>query len=71
MAYFNYHARAQNLIKTGKLKQAIIKKKHGAISPALVLVFDGHKPMPIRPEKWFFYFKLIEDFGITIENENN
>ena len=68
MTYFNYHATAQNLIKTGHCLKAELVKKHNAISPALVLIFNNHKPMPIRIEKWFLYFKLLNDFNIEIIN---
>ena len=66
MAYFNYHARAQGLIKSGHCIRAEIVKKHGAISPALVLVFDNHSPMPIREEKWLVYFEILNKYNIKI-----
>ena len=64
MAYFNYHAKAQNLIKSGHCTHAEIVNSHNAISPALVLYFDNHKPMPIREEKWMIYFELLNIYHI-------
>ena len=66
MTYFNYHAKAQNLIKTGHCTVAKIVNKHNAISPALVLVFDNHKPMPIRENKWLIYLDLLTTYDIKI-----
>ena len=49
MAYFNYHAKAQGLIKTGHCMKAEIVEKYRDISPALILYFDNHIQMPVRP----------------------
>lgn len=59
MAYFNYHAKAQNLIKSGHLVKFEIVPKWGKISPALVLYFDNNKPMPIREHKFNEYLRLL------------
>ena len=61
--YFNYHATAKNLIKSGKLKNWYFTEKHNSISPALVLIFDDakHPVMPIRFEKWNKYLPLLKD----------
>lgn len=61
MAYFNYHATAKSLIKSGKLNGFFYTEKHNGISPALVLIFDDikHPIMPIRQDKWDEYEKLI------------
>jgi len=66
MTFFNYHAKASNLIKTQHCKSAELTKKHNNISPALVLYFDNHIPMPIRQDKWQYYFILLEQFNIKI-----
>lgn len=71
MGYFNYHAVAQNLIKTKHCKQAEIVSKHNNISPALILIFDNHKPMPIRFDKWLIYFKLLKQYDIKLINKNH
>ena len=66
MAYFNYHAKAQNLIKKNYCIKAEITKKWNQISPALVLHFINYKPMPIRIEKWLFYFDLLKKYNVKI-----
>ena len=60
MAYFNYHAKAKNLIKDGHLTKFEIVLKWGNISPALVLYFDNNRPMPIREHRFDEYFKLLK-----------
>ena len=67
MAYFNYHAKIQNLVKNRHCIGAEIKEAHGKISPALVLFFDNHPPMPIRQEKWDFYFEFLERNDVEIK----
>ena len=69
MSYFNYHARAINLIKSVHCTKAEIKKKHNRISPALVLYFDNHIPMPIREHKWELYIILIQEFNIPLKKD--
>lgn len=59
MAYFNYHAKAKNLIASGHLIRFEIVPKWGKISPALVLYFDNNKPMPIRKHKFDEYLRLL------------
>lgn len=57
--YYNYHARARQLISEGHLAHFEIVDKWNAISPALVLYFDNHKPMPIRQYRWDDYTELL------------
>lgn len=64
MGYFNYHATATNLIKTNHCQRAELKSKHNNISPALVLIFDNHKPMPIRKESFDKYFSLLYYYDV-------
>ena len=59
MAYFNYHAKAQNLIKEGHLVKFEIVPKWGKIEPARVLYFDNNKPMPIREYRFDEYLRLL------------
>ncbi len=59
MKYFNYHAKAKNLIKQGQLIEYKFCKKYNSISPALVLYFKDYKPMPIRQYRWGEYFSLL------------
>jgi len=55
MAYYNYHATAKKLIKEGHLVSIEIFDRWNNIAPALVLIFDNHRPMPIRRYKWDEY----------------
>lgn len=57
--YYNYHAKAKQLIADGHLINYSIVGAWNNISPALVLWFDNHKPMPIREYKWDEYWNLI------------
>lgn len=66
MGYFNYHAVATNLIKSKHCIRAELKAKHNNISPALVLFFDGHKPMPIRKESFDRYFSMLNYYEVPI-----
>lgn len=61
MPYFSYHATARRLIAEKKLTGYYFIEKHGAISPALVLLFDDirHPVMPIREYRWDEYFPLL------------
>lgn len=58
--YYNYHARAKALISEGHLVKMEIVERWNAISPALVLYFDNHRPMPIREYRWDEYLKFKE-----------
>lgn len=60
MSYFNYHAKAKNLIATGHLVRFEIVPKWGNISPALVLYFDNNRPMPIREYRWDEYRDILK-----------
>lgn len=66
MAYFNYHAKAQNLIRTGHCIKAELTENYREISPALVLYFDNNIPMPIRQHKFYDYFELLKQNGIDV-----
>lgn len=59
--YYNYHAKAKQLIKDGHLiKQEIVDNWNG-IKPTLILYFDNHRPMPIRQYRWDEYIKFGEE----------
>ena len=64
--YYNYHARAKQLIESGHLIKMEIVKRWNAISPALVLYFDNHKPMPIRKESFEKYLFLLMFYEIPV-----
>lgn len=69
MVYFNYHARIDRLLKEGKLLRAVIVKKWNQISPALVLFFSDHPPMPIREYRWQEYFLRLYEMNVTVEKD--
>ncbi len=57
--YFNYHAKVKNLIKQNEVISYKIVDKWNNISPALIIFFKSHKPLPIRIEKWDEYFSIL------------
>lgn len=59
MAYFNYHAKAKNLIAEGHLIKFEIVDNWNGIKPALVLYFDNNKPMPIREYRFDEYLRNL------------
>ncbi|OCG56197.1 thermostable hemolysin delta-VPH [Gilliamella sp. Choc6-1] len=61
MSYFNYHAKAKNLIKKGCLIRYEFVDNWNNIKPALVLYFKGAKPMPIREYRWSEYLPLLNN----------
>ena len=61
MAYYNYHAKAKKLIRDGSLIRYYIVSNYNGISPALILEFKNHRPMPIREHRWGEYFDIIEN----------
>lgn len=71
MSYFNYHAKAKNLIKNGHCIAVSVFKTYHHISPALVFYFDNSRPIPIREYMWNNYLPLIKQFNIKINNEEN
>ena len=71
MSYFNYHAKAKNLIKNGQCFAVTIFKEYHHIRPALVLYFYSNKPIPIREYMWKEYLPLIQEYNLIISNPNN
>ena len=71
MAYFNYHARAKNLIKTDHCFAVSIFKNYHNIKPALVLYFDNHSHMPIRDYMWEDYILILKEKNLSINNPDN
>ena len=71
MSFFNYHAKAKNLIKSGHLVAFRIVEQHNNIKPALVLYFTNNKPIPIRDYMWNEYIPLINERNIPINNCEN
>lgn len=64
MSYFNYHAKVKKLIDEKHCTGARLMESYHNISPALVLYFDNHPPMPIREHKFAEYFELLEKHQI-------
>lgn len=60
LMYFNYHGKAMKMIREGRLCGYEFVEKWNNISPALVLFFYDHSPMPIRQDKWPDYMKIIQ-----------
>lgn len=58
--YFNYHAKVKKLINEGELLFYSYYKNYNNISPALVLFFKNHKPMPIRSYRFNEYIPLLK-----------
>lgn len=58
--YYNYHAKAKQLIKDGHLIHVEIVDDWNGISPAMVLYFDNNKPMPIRQYRWDEYMEVVQ-----------
>lgn len=59
--YYNYHAKIKNLILSGNLKSYEFVENYNGISPALVLFFTNHRPMPVREYRFQEYLDLIEE----------
>ncbi len=66
--YYNYHAIAKRLILENNTIGATIFSRYKHISPALVLYFKNHAPIPIRQYMWQDYFLLLKQHGVTISN---
>ena len=64
---FNYHAKIKKLISENHLIDYQFVKKYNKISPALVLFFDCHKPMPVRVHKWQEYKLFLKHFNIDLK----
>ena len=56
---YNYHAMVRKLILEGRLVGYEFVDDYNGISPALVLYFDGHRPMPIRDYMWEKYLPYL------------
>ena len=70
--YYNYHAIAKRLIVSDHTIGASIFDRYHHISPALVIYFDNHKPIPIREYMWDSYLPLLKEKNINIiKNENS
>ena len=71
MNYYNYHAMAKHLLLNGSCFSVSIFKTYHHISPALVMYFDNHKPIPIRDYMWSDYLPIIKRLNLTINNPDD
>ncbi len=71
MTYFNYHAKAKNLINSGHCIGISVFKNYRNIKPAMVFYFDNNRPIPIREYRWGEYLPLIKDLNYPINNPDN
>lgn len=69
--YYNYHAMAKRLILSHNTISATIFANYHHISPALVLYFKNHAPIPIRQYMWHEYLPLLANENIQILNPDN
>ena len=57
--YFNYHKKVKQTIDGDIITKIEIVDNYNGISPAMILHFKNHKPMPIREHKWDDYIQYI------------
>lgn len=57
---YPYHNKAKQLIRLGHLTGWEIVEKWNNISGALVLYFDNHRPIPIRPHRHQEYLDILK-----------
>ncbi|MBE7075318.1 MAG: thermostable hemolysin delta-VPH [Clostridiales bacterium] len=57
--YFNYHSKVKKVIENDIVTKIEILDEYHGISPAMVLYFSSHPPMPIREHKWDEYIALL------------
>lgn len=68
MAYFNYHAKIKRLLREGKLREVKLVESYRGISPAMLLYFEGERPMPIREYRFEEYASLLKQYPVPIRN---
>lgn len=59
--YFNYHSKVKKTIKEDIITKIEIVDNYNGISPAMVIYFKNHKPMPIREHMWDDYIKFLQE----------
>lgn len=67
MAYFSYHGKIRKLVKGGELEKVVFVERYKQISPALVLFFKTHAPMPVRKHRFEEYKEFLEKYGFEVE----
>lgn len=59
--YFNYHSKVKKNIQEDIITKIEIVDNYNGISPAMVIYFKNHKPMPIREHMWDDYIKYLQE----------
>lgn len=59
--YFNYHSKVKKTIQEDIITKIEIVDNYNGISPAMVIYFKNHKPMPIREHMWDDYIKYLQE----------
>lgn len=59
MGYFNYHGKIKKLIDNGELERFEIVDEYHNISPAMILYFKNHAPMPVREHHFDEYLEIM------------
>lgn len=67
MAYFSYHGKIKKMIENGELEKVVFVERYKNISPALLLFFCAHAPMPIRQHRFKEYQKYLKKHGFCVE----
>ncbi len=60
--WYNYHAQVKRLILEGRMTGYQFMDSYNEISPALVIYFKNHRPMPIRDYMWQIYLPYLQAF---------
>ena len=61
--YFNYHSKVKQTIDKDIIIKIEIVDNWNGISPAMVIYFKNHNPMPIREHKWDEYIKYLQNLN--------
>ena len=59
--YFNYHGKVKKVIDSDVITKIEIVDNYNGITPAMVIYFKNHPPMPIREHKWDEYIEYLTD----------
>lgn len=59
--YFNYHSKVKQIINQDEILKIEIVNNYNGISPAMLIYFKNHPPMPIREHKWDEYISYIQN----------
>ena len=57
--FFNYHSKVKKIIDSDTITKIEILDEYNNISPAMVIYFKNHPPMPIREHKWDDYISYL------------